>query len=154
MEELLRPRAAQVEQDASFLRRAGAFLIDLLFIDLIVTAPFTEMFSAMLARAEHGAFTPTPGDLAAIVAVFLLIYGYLVVFEYTLGQTPGMTFLRIAVDGERPFGAIALRNSFILPFFPFIALWIIEPIAIIAWRRSVLEQLTKTRTRHQRTIIY
>ena len=58
------------------------------------------------------------------------------------------------VSGDGKLRTFLIRNSFILPFFPFIALWVIEPIAIIFWRRSILEHLTKTRTIYQRDIIF
>lgn len=149
---LLQPRTARVMQDASFLRRCGSFLIDMLLLDLLITAPFTPIFARFLG-ADLMSITYSGAELAAVIALFLIIYAYYVLFEYLLGQTPGMMLMNTQVTGEREVPRLLLRNSFMLPFFPFILFWVIEPIAILFWRRSVLEHLTKTRTIYQRTIL-
>lgn len=148
---LLQPRTARVMQDASFLRRCGSFIIDMLLLDLLVTAPFTPIFARFL-DADLMSITYTGKELAAIVTLFLIIYTYYVLFEYLLGKTPGMMLMHTQVSGENGLPRLLLRNSFMLPFFPFIVFWIIEPAAVLFWRRSVLEHLTKTRTIYERTI--
>ena len=147
-------------QDASFLRRAIAFIIDLFIIDVVLTAPFTSLFAGMVARAEHLGVTSvsyTTREMAMILTLFLLIYAYFVLFEYLLCQTPGMMLASTIVRGEKGrfsgIFSIIVRNCFLLPFFPFLLFWVIEPLAIIFLRRSVLEHLTKTRTVHERAII-
>jgi hypothetical protein len=153
--ELLQPRTAKVKQDASFLRRAFAFIFDLLVIDIIVAAPFAPVFKGMMARAEHGAWgtiVATNKELGAAMLLFLIIYLYFVLFEYLIGQTLGMILLDIKVEGDTGIFAILVRNCFILPVFPFIAFWIIEPIAIIIWRRGALEFLSRTRTLYHRKV--
>lgn len=149
-----------VVQDASFLRRALAFIIDLAIIDVVLTAPFTSLFAGAVTRAERlgvTGFAYTTRELAMILTVFLILYGYFVLFEYLLDQTPGMMITNTMVRGEQgTSGGIVsflVRNCFLIPIFPFILFWVIEPFAIIFWRRSVLEHLTKTRTVYERSII-
>jgi uncharacterized RDD family membrane protein YckC len=150
---LLQPRVARVLQNASFLRRLGSFLIDLLIIDLIITAPFTAIFARFASLRDFTDVTYSGKELAAIVIVFMLIYAYYVLFEYLLGQTIGMMFMQTRVEGDGRIGMLLVRNSFILPFFPFVIFWIVEPVAVLFWRRSVLEKVTNTRTVYQRNII-
>jgi len=153
---LLNPRMANVVQDASFLRRAGAFLVDILLLDMVVTAPFTTILQNLATRAERvgfSALTYTGTELAAAVFLFLIIYLYFVLFEYLLGQTLGMMLMNTRVIGRNSIWSALARNSFLLPVFPFIVFWIVEPVAILFWRRGVLEQLSQTRTIHQQTIV-
>lgn len=153
---LLRPRTAKISQEASFLRRAGAFLFDILLIDIVITAPFTPLFTSMVARVRTTdvfELTYTNTELTAIMLVFLIAYLYFVVFEYVLGQTVGMSLLNIHSDGDDRLFTMLVRNSFLLPFFPFVMFWIIEPLAIMFKRRGVLEYLTKTRTVHKREVL-
>jgi uncharacterized RDD family membrane protein YckC len=153
---LLSPRMTTIVQDAGFWRRTGAFLIDILILDILVTAPFTALFEQMLRRIDTAGITAvvyTNKELAAIALVFLIAYIYFTLFEYLLSQTPGMMLLGTRAQGMTGIARMLIRNSFLLPFFPFILLWLIEPFAIIIWRRSVLEHLSGTRTIYARHII-
>jgi hypothetical protein len=149
-DELLSPRVSKVTHDATFLRRMGGFFIDLLIIDLIITAPFTPLFSRFVGVE----FAHVPNSmLAAAFIIFLIIYCYFVLFEYLLNQTPGMMFVSTRVEhGTLP--QLLLRNSIVLPVLPFVLFWIIEPVAIIMRRRGIIEQLSNTRTVHQREIVW
>jgi hypothetical protein len=152
---LLSPRTANIEQSASFWRRALAFLFDLLLIDALITAPFTPLFTGLIARTGNDPFNVvfTRTEIIAVALLFLIVYVYFVLFEYLLGQTVGMMLLDIRMDGVRPLWAAAVRNVFLFPVFPLVILWVAEPIAIAVWRRSLLEQLTGTRTVHRQTIL-
>jgi hypothetical protein len=153
---LLSPRITTVVQDAGFFRRLIAFVLDILIIDILVTAPFTPLFEPMLERMRTTGIATmayTNMEIAAIMLVFIIAYAYFTLFEYLLSQTPGMILANTRVHGETSIMKTLVRNSFMLPFFPFILLWIIEPVAIAFWHRSVLEHLTGTRTVHRRSII-
>jgi hypothetical protein len=150
---LLMPRTARIVQQASFLRRTGAFLLDLLVIDFFLAAPFASLLERLAGRLQDGfTISYTSTELVAITLLFVVMYAYFVLFEYLLGQTIGMMLMATKLDGNDTAGAILLRNSFILPFFPFIVFWIIEPVAILFWRRGALEYLSRTRTTHQRQV--
>jgi hypothetical protein len=149
--DLLSPRTAKVTQDASFLRRMCGFLIDLLIIDLLITAPFTPIFSPYLG-VSIGALPAS--ILAAAITIFLIIYCYFVLFEYLLGQTMGMMLVNTKVEGRTGILSLLVRNSILLPFLPFVLFWVIEPISIIFWKRGAMEQFSKTRTVYQRDIIW
>ena len=42
----------------------------------------------------------------------------------------------------------ALKNCFVLPFFPFYIFWIIDPIYLIFYKERFLEKITFTKTIH------
>ncbi|MBR9700807.1 RDD family protein [Candidatus Woesearchaeota archaeon] len=154
---LLNPRTAKVHRDATFLRRAGAFILDLLLIDLIITAPYTPLFMTAVSRMESQGFfsmTYTSAEVAAMAILFLTVYVYFVVFEFLLDQTPGMIILSTKVQSDGKLWRILLRNMFLFPVFPIIVLWIVEPVSILLTRRSMLEQATHTRTLHKREVLF
>jgi uncharacterized RDD family membrane protein YckC len=152
---LLQPRTAKIIQEAGFLRRALAFFFDLMVLRLMLAAIFSPLFEDVFSRAEQGfgALRYTQAEIGAVLFLFALIYLYFVLFEYTLGQTPGQMLANIRVEGSGKLGPLMIRNSFIFPVLPFILFWVVEPIAIIFWKRGVLELLSGTRTLHQRRII-
>ncbi len=152
---LLLPKASKVVQDASFFRRMFAFIFDILLLDIIITAPFSELFEGLLKRIEVSNFssiTYTSKELTAITIIILIIFAYFVLFEYLLGQTIGMMLMNTKLSGENSLSNCILRNSFVIPAFPFVVFWIIEPIAIIFWKRGVLERISDTRTVHEKII--
>lgn len=152
---LLLPNASKVVQDAGFFRRMFAFIFDILILDIIITAPFTKIFEGLLKRVEHNSLssiTYTSQELTAIVIIVMIVLSYFILFEYILGQTLGMMLMDTKLSGENTLNNCIIRNSFIIPAFPFILLWIIEPIAIIFWKRGVLEHISNTRTTHEKII--
>ena len=152
---LLNPRKASVKHNATFWRRAGAFIVDILILDILITAPFTKIFEGMLARSPSVfAVSYSAAELAAIIGLFLVVYGYFVVFEYVLGQTPGMMLLGTQAENTEELWRPVVRNSFLLPTFPFVLFWIIEPIAIILGKQGILERLSSTRTTYSREVLF
>lgn len=135
-------------QDARLLRRLVAFLGDLLLLDLFVFAAFSPILLSaerQLLSAFRGGFSVAPGVYAAGVSMALIALAYFALFEYLLGQTPGMMLLSLHAENVT-LGKALIRNSFLLPLFPFPLLWILEPIHLL-WRKTrLLELLTGTRT--------
>jgi hypothetical protein len=153
---LLRPRTGTIQREAGFLRRTGAFLFDILLLDIAITAPFASIFEHVLERAQEVGVTNlvlTGREFGAAVMVFLIAYAYFVIFEYVLGQTPGMMLARTSVKGARRLWPHLVRNSFLIPIFPFVLFWIIEPFAILFYRRGVLEYVSSTRTLYQHEVL-
>lgn len=150
------PQDQVVVQDASFLRRLGAFIIDILLLDIIITAPFSPLFSRWLSLAQSdslSSFTYTNKELAAVFTLALIFMTYFVLFEYLLGQTFGMMILKTRTETGMLWQHV-VRNVFFIPVFPIILLWIVEPISILIWKRSVLEHITNTRTIHEKKLLY
>lgn len=153
---LLRPRSTIVESPASFWRRAFALIVDILIIDLVVTAPFTALFTPLVAELRAGAWSTiayTSAQFAGMIVLALLAYAYFALFEYTLGQTPGMILADTRVRGQVRLWQAAVRNAFLIPLLPVILLWIVEPILIALRKESLLERLTGTRTIRTRQVI-
>jgi len=154
--ELLGQRTARVVENASFTRRSGAFLADLLLINITISAPFAPLFSDLFEKGFWQSSYELPvytlAQLAAAMVLFAIVLAYFVLFEYLLGQTPGMMLLNTRAEGSSRLWAAVARNIFLIPVFPIVLLWIIEPLFILVRRQSVLEQLSGTKTIHERVI--
>ena len=145
-----------VVEQASFWRRAFAFIIDLFILDIFITSPFSSLFESVVARTKTISIfemTYSTKEIALIVMLFLLLYLYFVLFEYVLQQTPGMMFAKTKLDGNMSFWTTLVRNSFLFPVLPFILLWVIEPIMLFFKKRTVLEYASGTRTVYQREVM-
>ncbi len=84
-----------------------------------------------------------------IVTMAFIALLYFAMFEYKLQQTIGKMVLGLYVVSEK--GGLSIwqavgRSIFILPIFPFILLWIIDPIYLIFKKIRLSEILTRTMT--------
>ncbi len=112
---------------ASYSRRFFAFLVDLLFIELALLGPFAGLLLKGVSGSPMEVYDALLGDpqtlrLLNILAVFivLVVYLYFVLFEYVLGETPGMMIFNLTRVFEKDsFAHCLLRNLFIIPFPPF-----------------------------------
>jgi len=127
------------EHTASYWRRLGAFVIDLLLFDFFILSPWSlivmEKFSFTGYDQMYSLLISSQTLLVTfyIVAVFmtLLLICYFTIFQFILGQTLGMMLFKLRVvslEGELSMGKCFFRNLFLIPFFPFSFLWAIEPI--------------------------
>lgn len=134
---------------ATFWRRALAFIFDLLLINLVIAWPFQSALQ-QYALKELTLESVLPAQAYFIVVmIFILALLYFTFLEYYIGQTPGqmlMSIESIAIDGQMTFWKALGRNIFILPFFPFYVLWILEPIYLIFYKQRLMERWTNTNT--------
>ena len=131
-------------------KRLGAFVFDLLIMDFLLLYPFNNI-AEKAANAINYSFLAYQGPMTQlIIAVSILGILYFTLFEYLLGQTVGKMLMRIvsvSADDRRMSVMQAFgRNLFLLPFIPFVFLWVLDPIFIIWKRISLSEMLTKTKT--------
>lgn len=144
-------------RQARVWKRLLAFALDL-YLSLMLFSAFlliveSEMpgnFSGMVAAG----FTPLAMAAIVFASVFVLLYH--VFSEWTVGQTIGMMLFGITVaqtqkktaqkrTGMRFWQAL-VRNLFILPFFPFTILWVVEPMYYMFRGERLLEHWTETQT--------
>ncbi|MBW2967938.1 RDD family protein [Candidatus Woesearchaeota archaeon] len=132
---------------ASIWKRLLAFVIDLFLVDFFIVGPFRKVIGNILPTPES--FTETfvflesnPAQMDLLLLIFTLasaiIIAYFVLSQYLIGQTLGCRLLRIKVvtpaDAKGKvfvtpnFWQCLVRNMFLLPFVPFILLWIADPV--------------------------
>lgn len=142
---------------ASVLKRLFAFLIDLLIINIIVLFPFKRIFRGIVPNPESFSNTldflsnnsSTPLTVIVLAVAFLSIL-YFMIFEKKLQQSPGKMLFNLYVKSQTKdlkYWQLFVRSVFLIPLFPFILLWIIDPIVMFFNKdgQRLSEILSKTK---------
>lgn len=139
------PNATNYE-NATFWRRVGAFLLDLLVINFIIIGPFSDVFTPFLDAGIFGAEALPDHVYTSVIIISILALLYFSLMQHYAQQTIGMMILGMYVIPRPGFWRSVARNLYILPFFPFNILWIVEPLYLYLKGRRLLERITKTDT--------
>lgn len=125
---------------ALFWKRILAFVIDLLVIDLIIISPFRSIFEKLLsselsfttARAYFELNPELLNKLTGIIVIIsILVISYFSVLQFKIRQTLGMMIFNLWIyteDKQLSLWKCLISNISFIPIFPFIILWIIDPI--------------------------
>ncbi|MFH1605765.1 MAG: RDD family protein [Nanoarchaeota archaeon] len=147
------PKERVVKKDASIIKRFLALLIDILAINLFIISPFQKVFlkffnqdASIMQNISLLESVSTTTLYITMFSVIVLALLYFALFEYKLSQTIGMMIMKIYVEGEISFWKAVIRNMFIIPFFPFYILWVVDPIHLFFRGKRFSEEMTKTRT--------
>ncbi len=150
------PGTRLVEQPAPWFSRVMAFLIDLVIINIVLFGPLKPLLLKLIPNPSFSSIGFASAEtvdaissivfFASVIALF-----YFVLLEYLLGQTPGKMFFSLKVASDNTgvsFWSCVLRSLFVFPFFPFIILWLADPLfAFFNHKKNRLsEVLSRTRT--------
>lgn len=140
-------------------KRILAFFIDILILQFIVITPFRSFFNSLLP--ENGNFSSyysfmqqNPVIVDNLISIFIAISSLMIIYfvylEYKYGQTIGKMIMKlkiISIDKKELgiFQCMA-RNLFLMPVFPFILLWAIDPIYLFVKGQRLSEVISKTQT--------
>lgn len=139
---------------ATRLRRMLGFGLDLLVMDIMVFTPFTsvlfeplpssweEVSTAVMANQDISHLLTT---LMVLWSLYLLVYFTLM--EYITGQTVGELIMKVTVEskqGELGFLQALLNNLFVLPLFPLILLWILDPLFLAVRNETLSQKIAQT----------
>ena len=144
---------------ASVLKRIIAFFIDILIINFIILFPFKKIFYNVIPDTES--FSETMNFLSSnteyntfvtiiMLLVAVLAFLYFVILEKKLGQTPGKMLFNLYVKSQTKnlnYWQLFVRSMFLIPVFPFVLLWIIDPIVMLFTKENqrLSEILSKTK---------
>ena len=144
---------------AMLWKRILAFVIDLFIIDFVIGFPFRSIIMRIIPTgsfSENYTYLSTHSNLTTALSLIMFLFGmlamlYFAILEYKLGQTIGKIFMNIKVESDRDnlsFFACLIRGMFLLFIFPFILLWIIDPLFLMFNKdgRRLSEILSKTRS--------
>ena len=145
---------------ASVLKRLIAFIIDILLVNLIILFPFRGLFENMIP--ESSSFSKTFEFLSAnsnlTGAITIIMFGvafitilYFMIFEKKLGQSVGKMVLNLHVESSKKdlkYWQLFIRSMFLIPVFPFILLWFVDPIVMLFTKENqrLSEILSSTKT--------
>lgn len=160
MKNLALPKKKTFFAQASVLKRLIAFIIDILLINLIILFPFRGLFDSIIPQS--GSFSKTFEFLSAnsdyTGAITIIMFGvafitisYFMVFEKKLGQSVGKMILNLYVESSKKdlkYWQLFVRSMFLIPVFPFILLWLIDPIVMLFTKENqrLSEILSNTKT--------
>ena len=135
------PKAREITAPASLLKRFASYFIDFFIINIIIIGPFKKIVEHILPKdasaSELYSYMQQSNEANVIIAAISVIIGILAVsyftyFEYRTQQTPGKMLMKNFIVPEKgkklTFWNYLLSNLTFVPFFPFILLWIIDPI--------------------------
>ena len=121
-------------------KRIAAFLIDMAILNLVVLFPFRSLFRDIIPKDYSfseaygflGSSTNYTGFLTSvsfIMSVLIILYFYMM--ERKMSQTIGKMLMRIYVasDNKNLKGwQLLARNIVFIPLFPFVLLWVLDPL--------------------------
>ena len=159
MRSLKLPIARKITRNASLIKRGVAFILDLTIINLIIAYPLKGLINSFLP--EFSSFTETynyfltnqelsSGLLFISFTISILSIAYFTILESRIGQSIGKKLLHLKVIslGEKPkTWRYILRSLFLIPVFPFILLWFLDPIYIFFNTKGqrLTESISKTK---------
>lgn len=155
------PKQRLVQGPASFLKRMGAFFIDIMILNIIVFMSFESVLKGVFGGMEYSdiakMINSNPDMINSLTLIFFVIgvlcITYFSYLEYKIGQTVGMSLFGISVapiekNVKLGITAFFLRNAYAIPVFPFMLLWIIDPVYMFFNKsgQRFTESLSKTQT--------
>jgi len=154
------PKERSFTGPALIWKRLLAFVADLLIINLAIFFPFKKIIQDSIPRfdsyseaynflASNQSYTTTLTIVSLVMSLFAV--SYFALMEYKIGQSPGKMLFNVSVisDVKRlSFWQAVVRSLFIIPMFPFVLLWIIDPLFMFFTKTNqrLSEILSKTRT--------
>lgn len=147
-----------VIMQAPILKRIFAFAIDFLFVQFVILFPFNRMFEKVIPAESSfsEAFSllsnASNSSLLIIFAIFTSIptIAYFAILEKEFGQTIGKKLLKLYVESQQKelkYWQAVARSIFLIPIFPFVLLWIIDPIVMFFTKENqrLSEILSRTK---------
>ncbi len=154
------PRERTFTGPALIWKRLLAFVADLLIINLVIFFPFKGIIKESIPEfgsyseaysflSSNQSYTTTLTMVSLVMSLFAILYFALL--EHKTGQTPGKMLFNISVANDvkkMSFWQFFVRSLFIIPVFPFVLLWIIDPLFMLFTKTNqrLSEILSKTRT--------
>ena len=151
-------------------KRIAAFFIDIVIINLVVLFPFRGLFQNIIPKdysfSEAYKLLSSSTDYASfinsvsfIMSISIILYFFMM--ERKMGQTIGKMLMKIyVVDASENASSrstsdnnnlrawqLFARNLVFIPIFPFVLLWIVDPLFMLFTKTNqrLTEILSKTR---------
>ena len=144
---------------ASVLKRLLAFIADIIIVNLLILWPFRGILEDLIPKTgsfsktfEYLSTNPSLGGNITVImfGVSLLTILYFYLLEKKLSQTIGKMIFGLYVrsqEKEIKRWQLFVRSIFLIPVFPFILLWIVDPIVMLFNKENqrLSEILSKTK---------
>lgn len=159
MKRLNLPKEKMFIGPALIWKRIAAFFIDMVIINLVVFFPFRSLFQNIIPKdydfSEAYKFLSSSTNYTSFITsisfiMSILVILYFLMMERKMGQTIGKMLMKIyIVSGNKELKTWQLftRNLVFIPIFPFVLLWVIDPLFMFFTKTNqrLTEILSKTR---------
>lgn len=141
-------------------KRGLAFLADILIVNLVIFFPFKSLLERSIPEfstyseaynflINNQSYVKTLTIISFVMSLFAILYFAMI--EYRIQQTPGKILFNISVVSQTKrllFWQCLVRGVFLIPFFPFFLLWIIDPLFMFFTKRNqrLSEIVSRTKT--------
>ena len=126
----------------SVLKRIISLLLDLVIINLVIIRPFRGLIVENIGKStdfsETLSMLNSNPEITSMMTSILFISSllaiiYFSVLEWKFGQSIGQMIMNLYVQPEKnkkdmKYLQCLVNNMFVLPFFPVVLLWVIDPI--------------------------
>ncbi len=159
MKRLNLPKEKTFIGPALLWKRIAAFFIDMMILNLFVLFPFRGLFKGIIPKdysfSEAYKFLSTSTNYTNFITsvsfiMSILIILYFLMLEKKMQQTIGKMLMKIYVVSDtktlNPW-QLLVRNLVFIPIFPFVLLWLIDPLFMFFTKTNqrLSEILSKTR---------
>ena len=140
-------------------KRIVAFLIDIVIINLVVLFPFRKLFQNIIPKdysiseaykvlSSSTNYTSFITPVAFVMSVLIILYFTLL--ERKMSLTIGKKLMKVYVASDSSTLStwqLLIRNLVFIPTFPFVLLWVIDPLFMVFTKTNqrLTEILSKTR---------
>ena len=159
MKRLNLPKERTFVGPALLWKRIAAFFIDMAIINLFVLFPFRSLFQNMVPKdysfseaynllSTSIGYTKYISSVSFVISILIILY--FVMMERKMQQTIGKMLMKIYVSSDNESlkaWQLLARNIVFIPIFPFILLWVIDPLFMFFTKTNqrLTEILSKTR---------
>ncbi len=160
MKRLNIPKERTFVGPALIWKRIAAFLIDMAIINLIILFPFRKLFEDITPKgysfsetysllSSSTNYTGFVTSLSFVASILVILYFFML--EIKMGQSIGKMLMKIHVASDNnpvKTWQLLVRNLEFIPVFPFILLWLLDPLSMFFTKTNqrLTEILSKTKT--------
>jgi uncharacterized RDD family membrane protein YckC len=159
MKQLNLPKEKTFIGPALLWKRIAAFFIDMAIINILILFPFRNLFQDIIPKdysfSEAYKFLSSSTDYTSFLTsvsfiISILIILYFLLMERKMQQTIGKMLMKIYVVSDTKTlnsWQLLARNLVFIPIFPFVLLWLIDPLFMFfnKTNQRLSEILSKTK---------
>ena len=159
MKQLNLPKERIFIGPALIWKRIAAFIIDIVILNLIVLFPFRSLFQNIIPKdysfseaykllSSSTNYTSFISSVSFMISILIILY--FLMLERKMGQTIGKMLMKIYVVSDTnnlKAWQLLTRNLVFIPIFPFVLLWVVDPVFMFFTKTSqrLTEILSRTR---------
>lgn len=163
MKQLNLPKERHFIGPALLWKRIAAFFIDIAILNLVVLFPFRALFRNLIPKdysfseaynllSSSTNYTSYMGLISFVMSLLIILYFFML--EKKMGQSIGKMLMKVYVVSDNSTlknWQLIIRNSVFIPIFPFVLLWILDPLFMFFTKTNqrLTEILSKTRVVEQ-----